>query len=48
MNTPARIRRQPVPELVDLVRALAYGQAEADHAAQRLANRTGSARKASA
>jgi hypothetical protein len=33
MNTPARISRQPVPELVALVRALARADAKRDYAA---------------
>lgn len=45
MNTAARISRQPVPELIELVRALARADAEAD-VARKLANRTQSARQA--
>jgi hypothetical protein len=32
MNTPARTRREPVPELLDLVRALARRDADRDYA----------------
>lgn len=45
MNTPARISREPVPELLALVRALAIADAEAD-VAKRLAKREASVRQA--
>jgi hypothetical protein len=45
MNTPARIRREPVPELLALVRAIARAQAETD-VAQWLAKQDESGRKA--
>jgi hypothetical protein len=47
MNTPARINRQPVPELLELVRALARAQAEAD-VAHWLAKQDASGRQAAA
>ena len=48
MNTPARTAgRQPVPELLDLVRALAAADAEVD-VARHLAKRTDPGRKAAA
>lgn len=47
MNAPARISRQPVPELVALVRAIARADAEAD-VTKRLAKRGQEGRQAAA
>jgi hypothetical protein len=47
VNTPARTRREPVPELVALVRAIARADAEAD-VARRLAKRGQEGRQAAA
>jgi hypothetical protein len=47
MNTPARISREPVPELFELVRALARADAEAEFA-RALAKREVPGRQAAA
>jgi hypothetical protein len=47
MNTPARISREPAPELLALVRALAAADAEED-VARRLAKRGQEGRQAAA